>query len=67
MSRFTDGAPGDLTPVKVNCPNDHWENTIREYGVIAACEWFGHEPGSVFTFETIALLRKRSEECQAII
>lgn len=35
------------------CPNDIFENAIREYGVVAACEWFGHPADSEFTKETI--------------
>jgi len=48
------------TPVQENVPNDAWENTIRKYGIINACEWFGHTFDSDFTQETIRWLADRT-------
>jgi len=47
-------------PVEENVPNDVWENAIRKYGIVAACEWFGHSSDSEFTKETIRWLAQRS-------
>lgn len=49
-------------PVEVNCPNDEFENAIRKYGIISACEWFGHEITSKFTQSTIDVLAERSKQ-----
>lgn len=38
---------------------DCFENAIRKFGVVAACEWFGHAPNSDFTKETTKLLDER--------
>lgn len=38
-------------------PMDRFENAIREIGVVAACEWFGHASDSEFTKETVAVLQ----------
>ena len=62
MSRIKDGGPGDFPPVPVNCPADEWDNAIRKFGIVGACEWFGHAPDSEFTAETIRCLRARGEE-----
>jgi hypothetical protein len=61
MSKIKDGGPGELPAVPVNCPADKWDNDIREFGVVAACEWFGHAPDSQFTKETIEVLRARGQ------
>jgi hypothetical protein len=61
MSEIKDGGPGELPAVHVNCPADKWDNDIREFGVVAACEWFGHAPDSQFTKETIEVLRARGQ------
>jgi len=45
--------------VKETCPNDVFENAIRTYGIVAACEWFGYSSDSEFTKETIKLLNDR--------
>lgn len=47
-------------PVQENVPNDVWENAIRKYGIVAACEWFGYSSDSEFTQETIKVLAERS-------
>lgn len=39
---------------------DRFENAIRTYGVLAACEWFGHAADSDFTKETVRILAERS-------
>jgi hypothetical protein len=54
------GGPGDIPPVEVKCKMDEFENHIRAIGVVAACEWFGHERHSEFTLETIHALIERS-------
>lgn len=41
-------------------PMDRFENAIREIGIVAACEWFGHKPDSEFTKETIRILEERA-------
>lgn len=61
MSNIKDGGPGDLPPVKVQCPNDEFENAIRKYGVVAACEWFDHAFNSTFTQESIRHLRRKHQ------
>lgn len=54
------GKAGAIQPTSVHCPADWFENVIREYGVTAACEWFGHDPDSEFTAKTIQILAERS-------
>lgn len=46
--------------VKVAVPADEFENAIRRFGVVAACEWFDHGPDSEFTKETIHVLEQRA-------
>jgi hypothetical protein len=41
-------------------PMDRFENAIREVGVVAACEWFGHRSDSEFTKETMRVLDERA-------
>lgn len=60
MSRIPHGGPGDIPPVDERVPADAFENVIRAFGVVAACEWFGHAPDSEFTASTIRELRIRS-------
>ena len=60
MSMIKNGAPGDLPPVPVNCPADEFDNAIRKFGVVDACEWFGYPADSEFTAETIKVLQQRS-------
>lgn len=43
-------------------PNDVFENSIRKYGIVAACEWFGYSKDSEFTKETIKVLNERLKE-----
>ena len=61
MSAIPFGGAGEIPLVKAVVPNDEFENTIRKYGVVAACEWFGHAPDSEFTAEAIKTLRERSQ------
>lgn len=41
-------------------PMDRFEDAIREVGIVAACEWFGHSADSEFTKETIRVLNERA-------
>ena len=49
----------DLERVPERVPMDRFENAIREVGVVAACEWFGHRSDSEFTKETHRILAER--------
>lgn len=62
MNRIKNGGPDDLPQVEAKCPNDDWENSIRKYGVVNACEWFGHAADSDFTAETIRILGERGAQ-----
>lgn len=62
MSEIKDGAPGAFPPVLVGTPSEEFENAIRKFGVVNACEWFGHAPDSDFTAETIKVLAERGME-----
>jgi len=46
--------------VEERTPMDRFENAIREVGVAAACEWFGHSADSEFTKSTFAILAERA-------
>lgn len=61
MSTIPDGGAGAFPQVQVQVPMDEFENAIRKIGVVAACEWFGHAPGSQFTKDTIEHFRARGE------
>lgn len=50
--------------VEETTPNDVFENAIRKYGIVAACEWFGYASDSEFTKETIKTLNERLKEKQ---
>lgn len=60
MHRIPHGGPGEIPPVEERVPADRFENSIRAFGVVAACEWFGHAADSEFTADTIRELRLRS-------
>lgn len=60
MIKLKYGGKGEILPVEVKCPSDEFENTIRAYGVINACEWFGYSSEDDFTLETIRILCRRS-------
>lgn len=60
MSKIPHGGPGEIPPVDERVPADAFDNNIRAFGVVNACEWFGHDPDSQFTADTIRLLRIRS-------
>lgn len=60
--QIKDGGPGAIPPVRECCTSDKWDNQIRAYGVVGACEWFGHDPDSEFTAFTIRVLRERSAD-----
>jgi hypothetical protein len=51
--------------VEERTPVDRFENAIRELGVVAACEWFGHAPDSEFTKDTARVLNERTEASKA--
>lgn len=58
-----DGNPKDIENVEVGCAMDAaFDNAIREFGAVNACEWFGHDPDSEFTKETIKVLRERTDK-----
>ena len=56
------GGPKEIPHCKVNCQADAFENHIRDIGVVWACAWFGHDPDSEFTAETIKTLLDRSNQ-----
>lgn len=60
MHRIPHGGPGEIPPVDERVLADRFENSIRAFGVVAACEWFGHAADSEFTADTIRELRLRS-------
>lgn len=60
MSQIPHGGPGEIPPVEERVPSNAFDNAIRAFGVVNACEWFGHDPDSKFTAGTIRLLRIRS-------
>lgn len=60
MSNIKFGGANEIPLVEESCPIHVFENNIRKIGVVAACEWFGHESDSDFTKETIAILLERS-------
>lgn len=60
------GGPNEIPQACELTTGDAFENCIRRYGVVAACEWFGHLHDSAFTRETIEQLRKRSEELSTL-
>lgn len=55
------GGPGELPLVACSVPAQVFENAVRSFGIVAACEWFGYASDSEFTAETIKVLRERSE------
>ncbi len=50
----------DYVEVKTGC--DEFENALRKFGVVAACEWFGHASDSDFTKETVKYLNDILQE-----
>lgn len=60
MTKIPYGSPNEIPLVEVKCKADEFENYIREFGVVNACEWFGHSSDSEFTKETIEVLLGRS-------
>lgn len=45
-------------PVTELTPCDEFENAIRRFGIVSACEWFGHQSNSEFTTDTIEHLAR---------
>jgi len=43
-------------------PHEEFMNAIIKYGVVNACEWFGHEADSDFTWSTVEVLKERLSE-----
>ncbi|MBU9635464.1 hypothetical protein C6Q07_11050 [Burkholderia multivorans] len=60
MSAIKNGGAGEIQRVPENTTGDAFENAIRTFGVVAACEWFGHASDSEFTRDTIATLMERT-------
>lgn len=54
-----------IPPAAETVPADRWDNIIREWGVVYACEWFGHHRSSDFTRDTITELLDRSAKSPA--
>lgn len=50
----------EIDALPEHTPMDRFENAIREVGVVAACEWFGHSADSKFTKLTIRVLDERA-------
>lgn len=49
------------TLVPAVTPCETFENAIRSFGIVAACEWFGYQSNSEFTAETVCALAAESE------
>jgi hypothetical protein len=56
------GGPGEIPEVTVLTMVDEFENAVRKFGAVNACEWFGYPSESEFTADTIRHLRKFREE-----
>ena len=56
---------GGWVAVPERTTGDAFENAIRRYGVVAACEWFGHAHDSEFTKETQRVLDERLQPLPA--
>ena len=54
------GHPGAIPRAAEIVPADRWDNIIREWGAVYACEWFGYHADSRFTEETVQTLLERS-------
>jgi len=50
---------GPVPLVEERTSGDSFENAIRKFGVVAACEWFGHRADSEFTKEAEIVLEER--------
>lgn len=53
------GGPGDIPLAKELTAADEFENAIRKFGVVNACEWFGYESASQFTKDTLEFLLRK--------
>ena len=57
---------GAIRPVVERTQSDAFDNAIRAFGVLNACEWFGHSPhddeGRKFMAETAKVLAERTLE-----
>jgi hypothetical protein len=60
MNSIKNGGPREIQRVPEHTTADVFENAIRTFGVVAACEWFGHAPESEFTRDTVAALMERA-------
>lgn len=49
----------DALPVEFATTGARFEQAIRDYGVVNACEWFGYRKDDEFTAETIRVLDER--------
>lgn len=59
IAALTAAKAGGWVAVPERTTGDAFENAIRRYGVVAACEWFGYAPDSEFTKETQRVLDER--------
>ncbi|MDN7729205.1 hypothetical protein QZM48_04185 [Burkholderia orbicola] len=60
MSSIKNGGPGEIPLVPANTTGEAFENAIRTFGVVNACEWFGYVSDSEFTRDTVATLMERA-------
>lgn len=60
MAKIKFGWHHEIHKIEPETPCDVFENAIRDYGVVTACEWFGHVYDSEFTKKTIDVLLERS-------
>jgi len=54
--------PETLPLFDLSTPHEEFMNAIIKYGVVNACEWFGYEADSDFTWSTIEVLKERLSE-----
>lgn len=62
---LSEAKAGGWVAVPERTTGDAFENAIRRYGVVAACEWFGHAHDSEFTKETQRVLDERLQPLPA--
>lgn len=62
---LSEAKAGGWVAVPESTTGDAFENAIRRYGVVAACEWFGYAHDSEFTKETQRVLNERLQPLPA--
>lgn len=62
---LSEAKAGGWVAVPERTTGDAFENAIRRYGVVAACEWFGYAHDSEFTKETQRVLDERLQPLPA--